>query len=259
VALLECMGGLASLTFLNLDMFPIMESLPTSLAQLTELHTLVIRECPMLSVTLDLVPGVTVLTVVQCKTVLLPTTGTIEDKDSLRELTVGVGQAGLQVAQVGRGALEVISIEGYDNEVEMDMSSHFDECASMRHITLRLHGLASLSGIHALTSVCTLRLHECNNIVDLAPIVALHASLTSLCLHALRAVHHLPVAIGSLTSLTKLVIHQCALSRLPASFGELTSLRSLDVGVVGKKFVDLHVFSNLASFLPGFGLLQSCM
>jgi len=114
----------------------------------------------------------------------------------------------------------------------------------------------SLSGIHALTSVCTLRLHECNNIVDLAPIVALHSSLTSLCLHALRAVRHLPVAIGSLTSLTKLVIQQCALSRLPASFGELTSLRSLEVGVVGKYFVDGHVFSDLASFLPGFGLLQ---
>jgi len=257
VALPECMGGLASLTFLELDMFPIMQSLPTSLAQLTELQTLVIRECPMLSVALDLVPSVTVLTVVRCKMVVLPTTCTMGDKSSLlRELTVGVGQAGLQVAQVARGALEAISIEGYDNEVEMDMSSHFGEWASMRHITLRLHGLASLSGMHALTSVCTLRLHECNNIVDLAPIVALHASLTSLCLHALRAVRHLPVAIGSLSSLTQLVIHQCALWRLPASFGELTLLRSLDVGVVGKLFVDGHVFSDLASFLPGFGLLQ---
>ena len=255
-ALPECMGGLTSLTYLNLEEFPIMESLPTSLAQLTRLHTLEIRECPMLIVALDLVPSLTVLTVVQCKTVVLPTTGTVEERDRLKELTVGVGQAGLHVAQMARGALEAISIEGFDNEVEMDMSSHFDELASMRHITLLLHGFASLSGIHALTSVCTLRLHECNNIVDLSPIVVLHSSLTSLCLHALRAVRHLPVAIGSLTSLTKLVIHQCALFRLPASLGELTSLRSLDVGVVGKLFVEGHVFSDLASFLPGFGLLQ---
>jgi len=64
VALPECMGGLSSLTFLTLEMFQIMESLPTSLAQLTELHTLVIRECPMLSVALDLLPSLTVLTVV---------------------------------------------------------------------------------------------------------------------------------------------------------------------------------------------------
>ena len=253
VALPECMGGLASLTFLNLDMFSVMESLPASLAQLTELHTLVIRECPMLSVALDLVPGVTVLTVVQCKTVVLPTTRCM---DTLRELTVGVGQAGLHVAQVTPGALEAISVEGYDNEVEMDMLPHFGEWAGIRHITLRMHGMSSLSDMHALTGVCTLRLNECNNLVDLAPIVALHASLTSLCLHVLRGVRHLPEAIGSLTSLTKLVIHQCALSRLPASFGELTLLRSLDVGVVGKMFVDGHVFSDLASFLPGFGLLQ---
>jgi len=114
VALPECMGGLASLTFLNLDMFPIMQSLPTSLAQLTELQTLVIRECPMLSVALDLVPSVTVLTVVQCKTVVLPTTCTMGDKDSLRELTVGVGQAGLQVAQVARGAGDIRAFVVHD-------------------------------------------------------------------------------------------------------------------------------------------------
>ena len=63
-ALPECMGGLSSLTYLNLEEFPIMESLPTSLAQLTELLTLEIRECPMLIVALDLVPSLTVLAVV---------------------------------------------------------------------------------------------------------------------------------------------------------------------------------------------------